>query len=293
MEAEGRKRVIIENVKPEIDCGRFPIKRVVEEKVIVMADIFSDGHDSISARLLYRGQKDKEWREVPLKLIENDRWRGEFVVEEVGIYYYTVEGWVDYFKTWQRDLKKKWDAGHDLKVDLLIGASLVEETSKRASAEDRKKLIRFAEVLKGKASKEKIVSTALGEELIELMDRYPDKRFAIKYGKELPLVVDRDKALFSTWYELFPRSCTTETGRHGTLKDCEGLLPEISRMGFDILYLPPIHPIGRTNRKGKNNVLQVNPDDVGSPWVILSKEGGHKAVHPQLGTLKVSTDPSG
>lgn len=285
MEAEGRKRVVIENVKPEINCGRFPIKRVVGEKVIVTADIFSDGHDSISARLLYRRQKDKEWREVPLKLIENDRWRGEFVVEEVGIYHYTVEGWVDYFKTWQRDLKKKWDAGHDLKVDLLIGAGLVEETSKRASPEDRKKLIRFAEVLKGKASIERTVSAALDEELIELMNRYPDKSFAIKYGKELSLVVDREKALFSTWYELFPRSCSPEAGKHGTFKDCERFLPEIARMGFDILYLPPIHPIGKTNRKGKNNLLENNPDDVGSPWAIGSKEGGHKAVHPQLGTL--------
>lgn len=286
MEAEGRKRVVIENVKPEINSGRFPIKRVVGEKVIVTADIYSDGHDSISAKLLYRRQRDKEWREVPLKLIENDRWIGEFVVEKVGIYHYTLEGWVDHFKTWQWNLKKKWDAGHDLKVDLLIGAGHVEETSKRASSEDRKKLIRFAEVLKGKASIDKTVSVALSEELIELMDRYPDKRFAVSYGKELAVVVDREKALFSTWYELFPRSCTTETGRHGTFKDCEGLLPEIGRMGFDILYLPPIHPIGRTNRKGKNNVLQINTDDVGSPWAIGSRDGGHKAVHPQLGTLE-------
>ncbi|HSB07375.1 MAG TPA: maltotransferase domain-containing protein, partial [Thermodesulfobacteriota bacterium] len=227
MELEGRKRVVIENVKPEIDCGRFPIKRVVGEKVIVTADIFSDGHDSISARLLYRRQRDKEWREIPLRLIENDRWRGEFIVDEVGIYLYTVEGWIDRFATWQRDLGKKWDAGYDLKVDLLIGAGHVEETSKRASAEDRKKLIRLAEVLKGNASIERTVTAALDGELIELMDRYPDMRFAVSYGKDLAVVVDRKKALFSTWYELFPRSCSSNAGEYGTFEDCERLLPEI------------------------------------------------------------------
>ncbi|MDP2968230.1 MAG: alpha-1,4-glucan--maltose-1-phosphate maltosyltransferase [Deltaproteobacteria bacterium] len=286
MEAEGRKRVVIENVKPEINSGRFPIKRVVGEKVIVSADIFSDGHDSISARLLYRRQKDKEWREVPLKLIENDRWKGEFVVEEAGIHHYTVEGWVDHFKTWQRDLKKRWEADQDVEVDLLIGAGLIAETSKKASIEDQKRLIQFAEALKGRRDIEKTVSMALSEDLVELMDRYPDRRFAVPYGKALAVVVDREKALFSAWYEFFPRSLSTATGQHGTFKDCEKILPEIAGMGFDVLYFPPIHPIGRSNRKGKNNVLEIKPDDVGSPWAIGSKEGGHTAIHPELGTME-------
>ncbi|OGP94071.1 MAG: alpha-amlyase [Deltaproteobacteria bacterium RBG_16_47_11] len=286
METEGRRRVVIEGVTPEIDCGLFPIKRVVGEKVVVTADIFADGHDAVSARLLYRNQKGKEWREVSLKFVENDRWRGEFVVDEVGIYHYTVEGWVDHFKTWQRDFRKKWDAGRDIELDLLIGAGYVEETFGRAPAEDKKKLTQFAKLLRKKENIEETVSIALGEELKNLMDRYPDKRFAVSYGRELTVVVDREKALFSTWYELFPRSCSSNGGAYGTFKDCERLLPEITRLGFDILYLPPIHPIGRTNRKGKNNVLQVNPDDVGSPWAIGSKEGGHKGVHTQLGTLE-------
>jgi starch synthase (maltosyl-transferring) len=286
MEVEGRKRVVIEHVEPEIDGGRFPIKRAVGETVVVSADIFADGHDTISTRLLYRKLEDRKWKENPMRFVENDKWRGEFVVEEIGIYRYTIEGWVDNFKTWQKDLKKKFDAGHDLKVDILIGAGYIEEASKRASKEDQKKLLRFAEVLKRGEGKEESVSIALGEELTELMQKYPDKTFATSYEKELAVVVDREKALFSTWYELFPRSCSPEPNRHGTFKGCERLLPEIGKMGFDILYLPPIHPIGKANRKGKNNVLETNPDDVGSPWAIGSKEGGHKAVHPHLGTLE-------
>jgi starch synthase (maltosyl-transferring) len=286
MEAEGRRRVVIENLKPEIDGGRFPIKRVIGEKVVVAADVFADGHDAISARLLYRRLHDPAWEAVGMSMIENDRWKGEFVVEEIGIYRYTIEGWVDHFKTWQKDLRKKFDAGHDLGVDLLIGAGLVEETSRRASKEDQKKLMRFAQVLKKAEGIEETVSAALSEELTELMEKYPDKTFATTYEKELAVVVDREKALFSAWYELFPRSCSSEPNTHGTFKDCERLLPEIAEMGFDILYLPPIHPIGRTNRKGRNNVLDIRPDDVGSPWAIGSKDGGHKVVHPKLGTLE-------
>jgi len=286
MNAEGRKRVVIENLKPEIDSGRFPIKRVIGEKVVVTADIFSDGHDTVSAKVLYRRERDHEWREGPMRLSENDRWKGEFVVEEVGIYLYTVEGWIDHFKTWQRDIKKRYDAGQDLRVELLIGAGYAEEVSRRASREDKKKLIGFAEVLKRVKGGEEFTSVALSAELMELMDLYPDKNFAVSYEKELRVVVDREKALFSTWYELFPRSISSDPGQHGTFQDAEKFLPEIARMGFDILYFPPIHPIGRTNRKGKNNILEVNPDDIGSPWAIGSKEGGHKAIHPQLGTME-------
>jgi len=286
MLVDGRRRVVIENLKPEIDGGRFPIKRVMGEKVVVMADIFADGHDSISARLLYKGIKEDGWKEAPMKLIENERGRGEFIVEKVGMVRYTVEGWIDHFKTWQRDLKKKFDANQNLKVDLLIGAGYVEEAAERSSKEHRKKLIHFAEVLKKEVDVKEAVSIALNEELTDLMHRYPDKKFAVAYEKELSAVVDREKALFCTWYEVFPRSCSPEQGKHGTFKDCERLLPEIAKMGFNILYFPPIHPIGRTNRKGKNNVLEVTPDDIGSPWAIGSKEGGHEAIHPSLGTIE-------
>jgi starch synthase (maltosyl-transferring) len=286
MAGEGRKRVVIENPEPLVDCGRFPIKRVAGEKVAVTADIFAEGHDAVSARIRYRHQGDRAWKEIPMRPVENDRWIGEFVVEEVGTYDYVVEGWIDHFKTWQRDLRKKSEAGQPPKADLLIGAGLVEGAAERATKDDRERLVGFAEVLKKEAAMEGITSVAFGEELTELMGKYPEKESALSCEQELVVVVDRSKALFSAWYELFPRSCSPAPGQHGTFKDCERLLPEIARMGFDTLYLPPVHPIGKTHRKGKNNLLEVHPEDVGSPWAIGSEEGGHKAVHPQLGTLE-------
>jgi starch synthase (maltosyl-transferring) len=283
---EGRKRVVIENVRPEVDCGRFPIKRVVGEKVSVEADIFADGHDSVSALLLYKEEKDKAWKEVPMKLIENDRWYAEFAVQEVGVYSYTLAAWVDHFKSWQKALQKKYDAGQDIGVDLLIGAEYVEQASKRASSEDKKKLLAFADVLKNNKDGDESETAAFSEELAELMERYPNKDTATKYEKELRVIVDREKALFSAWYERFPRSCSTEPDKHGTFEDLEKILPEIAWMGFDVLYLPPIHPIGKTNRKGKNNSPVSGPDDVGSPWAIGGEEGGHKSIHPELGTFE-------
>ena len=285
MEVEGRRRVVIEKVKPEIDCGRFPVKRIAGEKVRVTADIFADGHDALSARVLYRKAENSEWREAAMRPIRNDRWEGGFIVEEIGSYFYTVQGWIDRFKTWQQDLRKRIDAGQDLKADMLAGVRLAEETAERTSEEDRKKLIRFDELLKGVKSADS-VAAALAEELTELMQRYPDRTFAASLEKEREVVVDRKKALFSAWYELFPRSCSPEPGRHGTFSDCLPLLPEIADMGFDVLYLPPPHPIGRTGRKGKNNSLKIGPDDVGSPWAIGSEEGGHKTIHPRLGTFE-------
>jgi starch synthase (maltosyl-transferring) len=283
---QGRRRVVIENVKPETDCSLFPIKRVVGEKVVVQADIFADGHDVIVARVLYRKHGDRRWTAVPMQAVENDQWKGEFIVKEIGAYLYTVVGWVDPFKSWQKDLKKKVGAEQDVRVDLQIGATMVGEIFEKASEEDRKLLSRLMEATKDGDRAEEAISISLSRELSEVMDRYSDKRFAASYGKELTVVVERNKALFSTWYELFPRSCSPEPGRHGTFKDCEALLPEIAQMGFDVLYLPPIHPIGTTSRKGKNNVLDVTPEDVGSPWAIGSPEGGHKAVHPELGSME-------
>ena len=286
MEVDGRKRVVIENLEPEINGGHFPIKRVVGEKVVVSADIFADGHDSIAARLLYRKQRDREWKEAPMRSIENDRWEGEFVVEEVGVYHYSVEGWVDRFKTWQRDVQKKAPAGQDIRVDLQVGADYVREASEKALKADQEKLRQFVSLLQAGKDPEMALKGGLSEELTELMNRTPIKKFAVSYEKQLAVVVDREKALFSAWYELFPRSCSPDPKRHGTFKDCEKLLGDIAKMGFDILYFPPVHPIGRTNRKGKNNVTQINPEDVGSPWAVGSNDGGHKAIHPQLGTLE-------
>lgn len=285
MLTEGRRRVVIEHVHPEIDGGQFPIKRVVGEKVVVQADIFADGHDTVSTRLLYKGPHDSGWKEVPMKHTGDDSWVGEFIVEEVGMYSYTPSGWVDHFKTWQKDLKKKLDAGQDVSVDILTGIEYIEKASKRSIEEDKKKLEDFANFLRNEIDREKILILIFSKELSDIMDKYSNRQFASAYERELSVVVDRSKALFSSWYEVFPRSCPLRSGVHGTFKDCESVLPEIQRMGFDVLYFPPIHPIGEKNRKGRNNVLTVGPEDVGSPWAIGSEKGGHKTIHPALGTV--------
>lgn len=282
----GQQRVVIEQVRPEIDGGRFPIKRVVGETVAVTADIYADGHDELSAQLRHRGDGDRTWRTTPMTFVDNDRWRGEFVVEQPGRYDYTLESWIDHFKTWQRDLKKKHDAGQDLGIDLQAGGNLVEQAAKRADGDDQGKMLSLANKLRKPQNQETAAEVALGHKLTELMGKYPDTRFATRYDKSLGVWVDRPKALFSAWYERFPRSCAPEPGRHGTFSDMERLLPEIVRMGFDVLYLPPIHPIGTTHRKGKNNSTFVEPGDPGSPWAIGGQEGGHTAIHPELGTLK-------
>ncbi|MCI0485003.1 MAG: alpha-1,4-glucan--maltose-1-phosphate maltosyltransferase [Blastocatellia bacterium] len=284
MASEGRQRVIIERVKPEIDCGRFPIKRVIGERVVVRAGIFTDGHDRVAAALLYRHTDESEWRETRMKPLVNDEWEGAFTVEEKGIYYYTLQAWVDHFQTWQKDLQKKSDARQDVTVDLLTGAQLIEQAAKRISGAHAEQLNGWAETLKkaeGKAS-----SKALSEELLSLMDACADRSLATTYGKELAVVVDRKKALFSSWYEFFPRSLDSKEGKHSTLRDSEKAITEIARMGFDVIYLPPIHPIGETNRKGKNNSPVSEPDEPGSPWAIGSKEGGHLSVNPMLGTME-------
>jgi starch synthase (maltosyl-transferring) len=287
MEEQGRFRVIIEGVKPEIDGGRFPIKRVIGDEVVVEADIFADGHDALSALLLYRKEDDPEWTEIPMALLVNDRWQGSFVVTELGHYCYTLVAWVDRFKSWRRDLTKRVEADQDISVNLLAGAQLITEASQRVSHPDSQRMHDLAKTLQSTHMDQKDrAQLALSDEVARLIDRYSDRQFATTYPKELLVVVDREKARFSTWYEMFPRSCAPEPGRHGTFSDCEARLPYVAEMGFDVLYFPPIHPIGQTNRKGKNNVLKANPDDPGTPWAIGSKEGGHKSVDPQLGSLE-------
>lgn len=284
MTGEGRERVVIESIKPEIDGGRFPIKRVTGEKVAVSADIFADGHDSISARLLYRMSGEEKWREAPMRFVENDRWEGEFVPDAIGNWLYTIEGLIDCFKTWQKDIKKKRDAGQEIRVDLLIGAEYVSVAAKASSGTDRGRLERLAGLLKEEARMDEALTLALSREYSLLMGTYGGKGFPARYDRDLPLTVDRPMALFSAWYECFPRSLLSRPGEHGTLCCIEEALPEIKRMGFDVLYLPPLHPIGKTRRKGKNNSPLAEPLDVGSPWAIGSEEGGHKEIHPMIGT---------
>ncbi len=286
MMVEGRNRIIIENVKPEIDCGRFPIKRVIGEKIVVEADVFADSHDVLSCVLLYRNENDSRWIEVPMEPLVNDRWRGEFIVTDLGRYHYTIQAWIDRFQTWRRDLTKKVKGRQNVSVDLLAGSKLIEEASQRASSADAEKLQAWAKGLRSSQGLSEKTQLALDEDLATLIAKYPDSRFSTAYDKVLIVLVDRQKARFSTWYEMFPRSCAPESGRYGTFRNCEERLPYIAEMGFDVLYLPPLHPIGRSHRKGKNNVPIAGSEDPGSPWAIGSDEGGHKAVHPQLGTLE-------
>jgi starch synthase (maltosyl-transferring) len=284
---EGTDRVIIEGVAPEIDGGRFPIKRTRGEAVTVEADIFVDGHEVIDAVLLFRREQDEEWRETRMTPLLNDRWRGEFFVAEVGRYAYTLSAWVDRFKSWRRDLRRKAEADAHTELDMLTGALLVEEAAKRASGADAKRLADGAKYLRaGNESLADRLARALSDELAALMEAHADRRFATRYGKELTVVVDREKARFSSWYEMFPRSSAARPGAHGTFQDCERLLPYVASMGFDVLYLPPIHPIGRSHRKGRNNAVTSGPGDPGSPWAIGAAEGGHKSIHPELGTLE-------
>lgn len=288
MALDNRARVVIEEVKPQIQGGKFPIKRVVGQTVEVEADIFADGHDSLSAVLLYRHESNSAWIEIPMQYGVNDRWRGSFRIVKTGIYLYTVTAWVDHFKSWRRDLKKRIEAGQDdLKIDIEIGAQIIDISSQKAPISEQRTMESWVKALKSKdlPIKDKI-NLATGEEVYALTEKYAAKNLTTTYPKELEVVVDKVKALFGSWYEMFPRSCSKETGRHGTFKDCELQLPYIANMGFDVLYFPPIHPIGHTSRKGKNNSLTTEPGDPGTPWAIGSEEGGHKSVHPQLGTLE-------
>ena len=283
-ETEGRYRVAVERVSPEIDCGRFAIKRVVGERVLVEADVFADGHDQVACQILY-WQDQKKPQTSLMKPIGNDRWRGQFSVAELGQYHYTVEGWIDRFQTWRAALVKRVAANQDVRVELHLGIDLIERSAAQATGDDIELLRRWAKRLREAKDRPDGAAIALEEDLLGTIQRYP-VGLTTRYEKQLDVTVDREKARFSTWYEVFPRSCSPQAGSHGTLRDCELWLPYIASLGFDVVYLPPVHPIGREFRKGKNNSPEPQPGDIGSPWAIGSAEGGHKSVHPELGTLK-------
>jgi starch synthase (maltosyl-transferring) len=280
-------RVVIERVEPEIDRGRFPIKRTVGEQVRVGADIFADGHDLLGAVLRFRSGELTEWIEEPMRLVENDRWEATFKVDTLGRYAYTVVAWVDHFRSWSTGLLKKAEAGQDISVDVLVGAEIVQASANRAHGADSQNLTDAAGRLKEFSTKDReaALRVAQSPELGLLVNRNRDRSADTRYERELIVVVDPEKARFSAWYEMFPRSCTADPRQHGTFRDCIDRLDYIAAMGFDVLYLPPIHPIGTTERKGKNNSTSPSPEDTGSPWAIGAKDGGHKAIHRQLGTL--------
>jgi starch synthase (maltosyl-transferring) len=285
---DGSSRVGIEAASPEVDGGVFPAKRVAGDVVVVEADVFADGHDLISAIVLEKHESEKKWREVRMRPLVNDRWRAEFPVRTLGFHRFTIEAWIDHFRTWHRDLRRRVDGGageDELRVQLLIGLAYIRAAAGRAGARDRRKLEAFVSTIEGNDPTAEKIEDLQSEDLLALMWRNAERRFATRYHSELAIEVDRPRAAFSSWYELFPRSSAAKAGKHGTLRDVEKQLPRIAKMGFDVLYLPPIHPIGRTFRKGKNNKVAAEEGDVGSPWAIGANEGGHKSVHPSLGSV--------
>lgn len=280
MTENGRKRVIIEKVFPEIDNGEFAIRRVPGEKVNLKAHVFADGHDVLSVFVFYKHESAAAWEKKEMKLLYNDEWLCDFAVDKQGAYSYTVKAWVDHYKTWSAGLRKKVEAKQDVKIDLIIGSKLIEAAASRAETAD-------GGIMKKYTEKVRTSHTAAWEGTIEaLMQKYPDPELISEYKRELKVNVERKKTLFSSWYEMFPRSCADKLGKHGTFKDCEKMLPEIKGMGFDVLYFPPIHPIGEYKRKGRNNSTEAQKGDPGSPWAVGSKLGGHKAIHPELGTFE-------
>jgi starch synthase (maltosyl-transferring) len=281
-------RVVIENVTPEIDGGVFAAKRVMGERVVVQADIFADGHDVLQAALLHRPTTANAFIRTAMNMVNNDRWEGEFRVDSLGTYVYTLEAWVDSFLSWHRGFLKKLDAGQDLAVDSLIGADLIETASIGVKGEEGARLIRWAQRLRAlsKRGSREIEEFVKDPDLLDMMANHTQHERRTLYNRELRVTVDREKARFSAWYEMFPRSCTEDEKKPAGFRDCLERLDYVAGMGFDVLYFPPIHPIGRVARKGKNNSVTSNASDPGSPWAIGSSEGGHKAIHPELGTLQ-------
>ena len=282
---QNQTRIVIENVLPQIDCGAYFIKRIVGQKVKVSADVFSDGHDIVECCVKFKHESDNKWQEVRMIPLANDEWIASFKVEKQGLYSYFVEGWVDYALNWQHGTERKIQDNQYVKSELLEGAEYVNAVLKFANDSEKEYLERISSYFTNESEYESAIKEALSGELKQIFKKYPI-RFLENKSSELKVYVDRKKALFSTWYEFFPRSASPEQGKHGTFKDCERLLPRVASMGFDTLYFPPIHPIGEVNRKGKNNATNANPGDVGSPWGIGSQYGGHKSTHPELGTIE-------
>lgn len=290
----GNVRAVIDAVLPAVDNGRFPVKCVAGERVRVRAHCFTDGHDVLRVQLRWRaqnqdqGQPQPEFREVPMKPLGNDVWEAAFSPPALGRYLYTAVAWVDPFESWRSEMTRRVDPD-DVRIASQVGALEIAAAAGRADGVDKTALQRWATELDAVAATPgadavALKALALDEELADTARRHPDRRHEAHYPVELPLVADRERARFSTWYELFPRSAGTEPGVHGTFKDVEARLPAIAAMGFDVLYFPPIHPVGRVQRKGPNNKLVSGPEDVGSPWAIGAAEGGHKHILPALGT---------
>ena len=275
----GRSRVVVQRVTPQIDGGRFAVKRVVGDVFRVEADVFGDGHDLVRARLLYRRAGEQEWQAEEMAALGNDRWWAAFPVEELGFHEYTVAGEIDHFGTWRSELKKRQDAGQDLDLPLKTGAVLIEAVADRAGKQEAAELRAFAEMVRAGSTE-----AAFDAALPAAVRQHPDTEFETRYAPVLRVWVDRERARFSSWYELFPRSWG-QPGKHGSLRDVAAQLDYVAEMGFDVLYLPPIHPIGKSFRKGRNNTTDARDGDVGSPWAIGAAEGGHLDILKELGNF--------
>ncbi len=281
---EGRRRVVIEGIAPAVDGGRYAVKRTVGDEVRVEADIFADSSDALGAALLAHREGSAEWTEIPMRHLGNDRWAAAFRVSELGRYGFKVQGWVDHFESWRRNLLKRITASTDTPVDYEIGAELIAQAAERAGGADGDWLRARAAVLRFGGEAKHLRTHATDPMLQELVLRYPDKQFATESEPELMVAVEPERARFGSWYEFFPRSTAAEAGRHGSFADCERRLEYVAEMGFHVVYLPPVHPIGLSYRKGRNNTTEAQADDCGSPWAIGAADGGHKAIHRELGT---------
>ena len=278
-------RVVIEAVKPTVDDGRFPYKRIAGDAVEVSADVFADGHDAVAALVRYKRRGEKKWHRVPMEPLVNDRWAASFTVDEVGRYAFTVEGWIDHYASWAKGILKKDDVGVATEIDLEMGAILIDEGAVRATGATSALLTETAGSLRdGTEPVSDRVALGTSQRVAEAMRAFPDRSRSTVHDTVYEVAVHRERARFSAWYELFPRSWGPADG-HGSLRDVIDHLDYVADMGFDVLYLPPIHPIGTTFRKGPNNTLEPGPDDPGVPWAIGSQEGGHTDIHPELGTL--------
>ena len=284
MLTNGRKRVVIINVAPQVENGAYPAKTTVGEPTVFSVDIFCDGHDEIAAVILLKHKTERVWKEFPIQLVNNDHWELILKLAKTGYYQFQVFAWIDHFATWRKGLIKKMDAGQDITLELQIGSELLKKAAVQAKAKEKAVLQKYADDLLQKKDNEVIIF--LGDNKLDVVLRTVRNKEFVTGSAVYQIEAERKKAAFSTWYELFPRSAAAEPGKHGTLADVERLLPRIARMGFDTIYFPPIHPVGHVKRKGRNNSLTAQPDDPGSPWAIGSKDGGHKSIHPELGNFK-------
>jgi len=277
----GKVRVIIENVQPVVDGGAYLAKRTVGERVDVTASIFADGHDHIRASVLFKKKDAPDWSQVEMRPTFNDEWIASFPVTEIGKYDFTIHAWVDHFDTWFDGFRKKAAAKVEVYIELMEGAIFL----KKLAGTSNPLLLNLAKKLEDKGHYAEAKNLVLTEDFARIVQEHPLKE-DVTIAPEFEIVVEHKKALFSTWYELFPRSSSLQPGKHGTFQDCIRLLPRIAAMGFDVLYFPPIHPIGKVNRKGKNNSIRAQAAEPGSPWAIGSDEGGHKSILRELGTLE-------